>query len=827
MRFFAALLLCFLGLTVACDRPPASQFEETSRFVDFTGARPGGEGVRATVEFESIHEAIAPFRLKRPLVVEAKARVTQAVALPVPFSTRGVWARVTTPSPAWLVRSGARVLVGEATLVHFPVNQKALTVEVERDTQVTIEPLATIDTAGGGFEAKTEEPLTVMMAGTQSQRLSEPAGAETDDTFARLVLLEVSAVEKQSKVQIGRCAGSTDEPSTEEASIEVPAHSTVRTTRWLSEGSLCLTALSSATVRLTGLGRVRRFATSSLRPVRPVELLDTESGVGGWKGKAAEGQRLEVSLAGLREPGSVSHRLITLSAEGEAPPGATVALGPCGGGEPTKLSPGASLLMPKVERLCLLTSGGFDVHLSLSAVVTERSQSPGQCGARPSATACTATDLLGKLNCIPGVSAVPTSDPGAPAGSRQFLLTITQPVDHFRPEGETFGQRALLTVRNEAAALVLHTTGYELFHYFSDISAHFATNELELEHRFFEDSTPAGSPLDYSTLNIMQSAWDSHRVVELLSPLFTGPWLNTGHSKGGMTALYHRRFFPCDVVATAPYVTPLSLGKQDQRYGPWLAQIGGPAYSRCRQVAEELERGIIGGKARFASRLAGTYTRIRSRENALYALTGTALWGLFQRGRQADPTQGCPAYEPLLGHPNFPTYVEQYSQYAEGYSDESLSQSELDGYSYQTQNELGSPGVHRAHLLEFGPIPELPDDGALIFGNVKLPPFEARAMPDVQRWLSAEGEHFFFLYGGFDPWSAGQVDVGGARDTAKYMVPGASHGVSIKDMPEPEREQAYRRIEGWLGVQRLPGGGRNVRGERLRQYRDVMHRHHL
>ena len=41
------------------------------------------------------------------------------------------------------------------------------------------------------------------------------------------------------------------------------------------------------------------------------------------------------------------------------------------------------------------------------------------------------------------------------------------------------------------------------------------------------------------------------RIFEALGALFPAPWVNTGHSKGGMTALFHRRYFPCDVAATA------------------------------------------------------------------------------------------------------------------------------------------------------------------------------------------------------------------------------------------------------------------------------------
>jgi hypothetical protein len=121
----------------------------------------------------------------------------------------------------------------------------------------------------------------------------------------------------------------------------------------------------------------------------------------------------------------------------------------------------------------------------------------------------------------------------------------------------------------------------------------------------------------------------------------------------------------------------------------------------------------------------------------------------------------------------------------------------------------------------------LPDDSALLFQDLALPYFEARAMPDVQRWLNEHGERFLFVYGGFDPWTAAQVEVSGQRETTKVLVPGASHGVSIEDLEEPRREEVYSTLERWLGVRRLAKRAQDVRQGELRLYRDVMHRHRL
>jgi hypothetical protein len=47
-------------------------------------------------------------------------------------------------------------------------------------------------------------------------------------------------------------------------------------------------------------------------------------------------------------------------------------------------------------------------------------------------------------------------------------------------------------------------------------------------------------------------------MVTALRWAFPGKWINAGESKGGVTSVLHRRFYPCDVEATVAYVAPIS-----------------------------------------------------------------------------------------------------------------------------------------------------------------------------------------------------------------------------------------------------------------------------
>ncbi len=203
--------------------------------------------------------------------------------------------------------------------------------------------------------------------------------------------------------------------------------------------------------------------------------------------------------------------------------------------------------------------------------------------------------MLARLRTINGLRA--TEGTSTVPGARWFTLTLDQPVDHAAPAGSRFEQRLTLLHRDDRAPTVLATTGYGLFG-FADASRDVELSELlganlvVVEHRFFEASTP--QPPTWQHLTIKQSADDFHQVVGALKPLYPGKWVGTGISKGGMTSVYHRRFYPGDVDATVAYVAPQSYGVDDPRYAAFIDQQGDQA---CRDRLLAVRRAALSRRA--------------------------------------------------------------------------------------------------------------------------------------------------------------------------------------------------------------------------------------
>lgn len=185
------------------------------------------------------------------------------------------------------------------------------------------------------------------------------------------------------------------------------------------------------------------------------------------------------------------------------------------------------------------------------------------------------SDVVATLKrCIPGIGVKPTSPAFKDPKRSYFEVSFQQFVDHEHPELGSFQQRLILAHRSYDEPLVLQTSGYLIFQVAPTLlTTTYDTNQIQVEHRFFETSTPASK--DWSKLNIRQSAADFHRITEAFKRVYGKAWVNTGASKGGMTSIYHRRFYPSDLEGTVADVAPLSFGTADPRYIEFVEQVGG------------------------------------------------------------------------------------------------------------------------------------------------------------------------------------------------------------------------------------------------------------
>ncbi|QYC42437.1 Prolyl tri/tetrapeptidyl aminopeptidase precursor [Nonomuraea coxensis DSM 45129] len=432
--------------------------------------------------------------------------------------------------------------------------------------------------------------------------------------------------------------------------------------------------------------------------------------------------------------------------------------------------------------------------LLVLAAVTAPAAAPA---AAAPAAAAEEQDPLDQLKAVPGLTVVSETQP---AGYRFFVLSYTQPVDHRDPRKGTFQQRLTLLHRAVDVPVVLYTGGYGLAvnpaPSRTEPTRILDANQVSVEHRFFRSSRPA--PADWSDLDIWQEATDEHRIVQMLRTIYPGRWIQTGASKGGMTSVYHRRFYPGDVDGVVAYVAPNDpVNPLDRDYDRFFAQVGTPS---CRQALDAAQREALLRRDRMvplleadAARNGYTFTRTLGSADRSYEMTVLdTVWAFWQYSTAAD----CASVPPVTAtDEQLYAWIDAVAFFG-FYTDQGLEY--YWPYYYQAATQLGWPDLTFAHLRG------LTRHRGLYQPNSVLPAeLRSRHQPwpmlDVDHWVRARSERMMFVYGQNDPWSAERFTPSG-RDSYLYVVPGANHGANIASLPEAEQTAAIATLRRWAGA---------------------------
>lgn len=403
-------------------------------------------------------------------------------------------------------------------------------------------------------------------------------------------------------------------------------------------------------------------------------------------------------------------------------------------------------------------------------------------------------DILVRLKAIAGltVDELPTDVPGY----RAFALGFDQPVDHANPQ-QRFVQHATLLHRDTTSPLIVATTGY--WDYIRDrrveLTRLVAGNQISIEHRFFNQSRP--EPADWTQLTVRNAAADQHTIIAALRAIYVGKVATTGASKGGMTAIYHRRFFPDDVDASFPYVAPQSLSDRDPRYMEFLTSVGPTA---CRNALRALQVELLSRRRTMLHQRANEqatqrglqYARI-SMPAAVEASVGTLDWAFWQyRGvTDCDQVPAVTATDDAVWQ-----FLDQVAPVSDN-SDDSTAM--FEAYYYQAAFELGQPTVQASHLVGLYQFTDADYAGLLPLG-VAAPSYQALAMQDIGQWLQQSAQRMMLIYGEWDPWTAGAFSLGNAQDSFQFTQPQGTHGANLLGLEPADRATAATKIGQWLGV---------------------------
>lgn len=398
--------------------------------------------------------------------------------------------------------------------------------------------------------------------------------------------------------------------------------------------------------------------------------------------------------------------------------------------------------------------------------------------------------LRERLEKLPGV--VVEAITPAEGFTQAFAIDISQPLDHRNSKGKVFWQRIYLSHRGDDKPMVLVHSGYGVSqNSIYELTRLLDANQILVTHRFFPNARP--EPADWPFLTVWQAASDHHRIVDSFKGIYKGKWVCTGASKGGMTALFDRRFNPNDVDATVAYVAPIMFGTEDPRFREFLVEKIGSEEGRekIRRFQRLLlaNRGLLMPLVEEDARKRGWTFAIGAEAALEYAVL--EYWFAFWQYGDGDESKiPGPAASPSEWYSHLSQVSSLYY-----YSDTGIAY--FEPFFYQAFTELGyGPYLHE-HLQDLLTIIHDPTYRTFAPRNVSME-FDPSVMRDIQAWLQSEGSHIIYIYGANDPYTAAAVELTGATNALKIVQSRANHRVKITDLDE--RDRVFQTLRQWLGV---------------------------
>jgi len=379
--------------------------------------------------------------------------------------------------------------------------------------------------------------------------------------------------------------------------------------------------------------------------------------------------------------------------------------------------------------------------------------------------------------------------------TEKYLLYVTQPLDHKHPETGSLCQRVYLSHRDFSANVVLITEGYSAGYaghprYINELSGLLGANQVCVEHRYFGESVPDTN--DWQYLTVANSAGDCHRIAELLKELYSGPWVSTGISKGGQTAMFHRAYYPDDVTATVGYVCPLNFSIEDKRVYRFLSQVGDDT-TRNRVTA--FQRELIMNKELYLPE----FERVAIEKGLTFSMgdeKGFELtvfeysfafwqWGEFSADMIPSPDTG---KEKMIQHLHRVVNMSWVS--AEGIRDNRP-------FFYQALREIGFYGYDISPFRAWVSYDRNPDFTFAAPDGLQVV-YDPEPMWKVDRFIRHEAENMIFIYGENDPWTSTAVDLTYSNNLIKVVKPGGNHRTRIGNLPVEQQTLVMETLAGWL-----------------------------
>ncbi len=382
--------------------------------------------------------------------------------------------------------------------------------------------------------------------------------------------------------------------------------------------------------------------------------------------------------------------------------------------------------------------------------------------------------------------------------TERYLLWVEQGIDSKYPNINTFKQRVFLSHKSLDRPMVFVTEGYWANYakhpnYKNELTTILDANQIVVEHRYFAPSVPDTSIFDWKYLTIENAAADHHHVVEILKQIYHKKWLNTGISKGGQTAMYHKYFYPNDVTVSVPVVAPLNFSKEERRVYRHLENVGTP---ECRAAILAYQTEMLKNKKKYIKQFkklakseGQTYQRVGGIEKGYELTVLEYSFAFWQWGSSCGqiPKVDVGAKR-MVDHLNKIAGVSWIS-------DQGIANQQP--FFYQAMLQFGMYGYDITPFKEWVSFDQNPTF-EFTFPEGVIVEYSPETHHKVDCFIRHKAQNMVFIVGGVDPWGAPSVEIPLETNSLKIIKKGGSHRTRIMNLPKEDRELVISTIREWM-----------------------------
>jgi hypothetical protein len=376
-----------------------------------------------------------------------------------------------------------------------------------------------------------------------------------------------------------------------------------------------------------------------------------------------------------------------------------------------------------------------------------------------------------------------------------YEIWFEQPIDHNDLSKGTFRQRVFLGFENDTLPVIVELRGYGIGpESAGELASHYQANQLTIEHRYFNNSRPEN--INWNTLTIENAAKDQAIIIDAIrNTLYPDvKFISTGISKGCMTTMAHRRYFPENVDACVCYVGPLNYQREDPRVYEFLNNVGTEEDRKKIKAFQEScfqNRDTLLDMMKKEGKEKGMTWEFGVEKAIDYTILEYSF-AFWQWGRPIStiPSMNLTAeelYKHLIDVVGYDFFEEK-------------SVTDLQPYFWAALTEQGIYGYETAPFKKYLNTEEIYKfDWAFPEGITKE--YDLKPMQEIKSFLDTTASKMLFIYGEYDAWSSTAVELtddASKREVYKFVRPKGNHRDRIRNFDEESQKRIYGIIDSWL-----------------------------